>query len=182
MIQLLIATVIGFTATQAHAEAFIYACEIVVDLRFETHLAKVDEQKHTFQWRGKTYRISNQPDCAKYGRAGEGVAMSYARNLRRAQKRELAKVRSNIPMLVRVHEAGQAMARLCTHAMLAVKASECVINIHISREDLERDRLVLSRFEGSETIANAAFQTLVDRYGGRPLAAYASAPQQIDLG
>jgi hypothetical protein len=53
---------------------------------------------------------------------------------------------------------------------------------NISREDLELDRLVLSRFEGSETIANAAFQTLVDRYGGRPLAEYASAPQQIDLG
>ena len=53
---------------------------------------------------------------------------------------------------------------------------------NISREDLELDRLVISRFEGSETIANAAFQTLVDRYGGRPLAEYASAPQQIDLG
>jgi hypothetical protein len=46
---------------------------------------------------------------------------------------------------------------------------------------LELDRLVLSRFEGSETIANAAFQALVDRYGGKPLAEYASAPQEIDL-
>jgi hypothetical protein len=33
---------------------------------------------------------------------------------------------------------------------------------HISREDLELDRLVLSRFEGSETIANTAFQALVE--------------------
>ena len=41
---------------------------------------------------------------------------------------------------------------------------------HISREDLELDRLVLSRFEGSEMIASAAFQALVDRYRGRPLA------------
>jgi hypothetical protein len=77
MKQLLIATVIGFTATQAHAEPFIYACEIVVDLRFETHLAKVDEQKHTFQWRGKTYRISNQPDCAKYGWRVTGNGTSF---------------------------------------------------------------------------------------------------------
>ena len=46
----------------------------------------------------------------------------------------------------------------------------------ISREDLELDRLVLSRFEGSEMIANAAFQALVDRYRGRPLAEYALAP------
>ncbi len=50
-----------------------------------------------------------------------------------------------------------------------------------NQEDLELDRPVLSRFEGSETIANAAFQTLVDRYGGRPLAEYALAPQEIDL-
>jgi hypothetical protein len=52
---------------------------------------------------------------------------------------------------------------------------------HISRDDLELDRLVLSRFQGSETIANAAFQTLVERYRGRPLGEYASAPQEIDL-
>ena len=61
-------------------------------------------------------------------------------------------------------------------------ATKIDVIAHISREDLELDRLVLSRFEGSETIANAAFQTLVDRYGRRPLAEYASAPQQIDLG
>jgi hypothetical protein len=52
---------------------------------------------------------------------------------------------------------------------------------HFSREDLELDRLVLKRFEGSETIANVAFRTLVDRYGGRPLAEYALAPREIDL-
>jgi hypothetical protein len=52
---------------------------------------------------------------------------------------------------------------------------------HISREDLELDNLVLSRFEGSEMIANAAFQALVSRYRGRPLAEYALAPQEIEL-
>ena len=52
---------------------------------------------------------------------------------------------------------------------------------HVSREDLELDRLVLSRFEGSEMIANAAFQTLIDRYRGRPLAEYALAPPEIEL-
>jgi len=40
---------------------------------------------------------------------------------------------------------------------------------------------VLSRFEGSETIANAAFQALVDRYRGRPLAEYALAPPEVEL-
>jgi hypothetical protein len=52
---------------------------------------------------------------------------------------------------------------------------------HPLRADLELNRLVLCRFEGSETIANAAFQALDDRYGGRPLAKYALAPQEIDL-
>ena len=51
---------------------------------------------------------------------------------------------------------------------------------HISRGDLELDRLVLSRFEGSETIANAAFQALVDRYRGRPWAEYALAPPEVE--
>jgi hypothetical protein len=50
---------------------------------------------------------------------------------------------------------------------------------HISLEGLELDRLVLRGFEGSETAANAAFQILVDRYRGRPLAEYATAPQEI---
>jgi hypothetical protein len=52
---------------------------------------------------------------------------------------------------------------------------------HISREDLELDRLVLSGFEGSETIANSAFKALIDRYRGRPLAEYALAPQEIEI-
>ncbi len=52
---------------------------------------------------------------------------------------------------------------------------------HISREDLELERLVFHRFEGSESTANAAFQTLVDRYRGRPLAEYALAPQEIEV-
>jgi hypothetical protein len=52
---------------------------------------------------------------------------------------------------------------------------------HIGHDNLELDRLVLSRFEGSEPVANAAFQALVQRYGGKPLAEYALAPQEIDL-
>ena len=45
----------------------------------------------------------------------------------------------------------------------------------ISGDDLEVDRLVLRRFEGSEITATAAFQKLVARYCGRPLAEYAVA-------
>ena len=49
------------------------------------------------------------------------------------------------------------------------------VTAHIGAENLELDRLILGRFEGSETLANAAFQTLVDRYRDRPLAEYAMA-------
>jgi len=52
----------------------------------------------------------------------------------------------------------------------------------ISREALELDWLVLSRFEGSPTIAHEAFRKLVDRYRGKPLAEYAVASQMINLG
>jgi hypothetical protein len=49
---------------------------------------------------------------------------------------------------------------------------------HISGDDLEVDRLVLRRFEGSEITATAAFQKLVARYCGRPLAEYTVAPRR----
>jgi hypothetical protein len=62
-----------------------------------------------------------------------------------------------------------------------VGATKIDVIAHISRENLELDRLVLCRFEGSGTIANAAFQTLVDCYGGRPLSEYASAPREIEI-
>jgi hypothetical protein len=55
------------------------------------------------------------------------------------------------------------------------------VTAHISREDLEFDRLVLGRFEGSEALANAAVRALIDRYRDKPLAAYAMAPQEIEL-
>ena len=82
MKRLLFTTVIALTATQVRAETFTYACEIVVDLRFETHLAKIDEQKNTFRWRGKTYQITHQPGCAKYGWhvTGHGTSFDFCRN------------------------------------------------------------------------------------------------------
>ena len=77
--------------------------------------------------------------------------------------------------------AGTRSCRGNGHEDIRRRGNQDRRHCHISQEDLELDRLVLSRFEGSETIANAAFRTLVDRYGGRPLAEYASAPQEIDL-
>jgi hypothetical protein len=56
------------------------------------------------------------------------------------------------------------------------------VTAHISSGDLELDWLILGRFEGSETLANAAFQTLVDRYRDRPLAEYAVAPREVEAG
>jgi hypothetical protein len=55
------------------------------------------------------------------------------------------------------------------------------ITAHISREDLQLDRLVLRRYEGSEALANAAVRTLIDRYRDKPLAEYAMAPREVEL-
>ena len=65
--KLLLASLVALLTTQAHADSFTYSCEIVVDLRFETHLVKIDEQTKTLKWRGKTYQITNNPECGKYG-------------------------------------------------------------------------------------------------------------------
>ena len=79
MKKFLLASLVTLLTTQVRAETFTYACEIVVDLRFETHLAKIDEQKHTFQWRGKTYQITNNPECGKYGWhvIGNGTSFNF---------------------------------------------------------------------------------------------------------
>ena len=57
-----------------------------------------------------------------------------------------------------------------------VGATKINVIAQISHEDLELDRLVLSRFNGSPTVANPAFRTLMDRYRYRPLAEYAPPP------
>jgi hypothetical protein len=80
---LITAALIAFTAAPVHAQTYTYACEIGVGLIPETHLAKVDEDKHTFQWRGKTYRITQQrfnpePECARDGWHVTGHGTSFA--------------------------------------------------------------------------------------------------------
>jgi hypothetical protein len=71
-----LATAIAFTATQVHAETYTYACEIIVDLRFETHLVKIDERKKTLKWRGKTYQITFN-GCGRYGWHVTGNGTSF---------------------------------------------------------------------------------------------------------
>jgi hypothetical protein len=62
-----------------------------------------------------------------------------------------------------------------------VGATKINVIAQISHEDLELDRLELSRFDGSPKVANAALRTLIDRYRDRPLAEYAQAPQEVNL-
>jgi hypothetical protein len=62
---------------------------------------------------------------------------------------------------------GQASRLSCNHPM-----------DHVQYLGIGDSRLYVRRFEGSETTANAAFQKLVARYCGRPLAEYAVAPQE----
>jgi hypothetical protein len=66
------------TAAPAASDPFLYACEIVVENnRMETHIATIDEAKHTFFWRGKTYRIAMKPECGRYGWHVTGNGASF---------------------------------------------------------------------------------------------------------
>lgn len=64
-------------AVCAETEPYTYACEILSGLENETHLVRVDSQKNTLQWRGKTYRITVQPECGKFGWHVTGHGTSF---------------------------------------------------------------------------------------------------------
>jgi hypothetical protein len=68
-------------ADAAHAQTYTYGCEIEVPMGggtgTETHLLVVNEGKNLLRWRGKTYRIVQQPNCAKYGWHAEGHGSSF---------------------------------------------------------------------------------------------------------
>jgi hypothetical protein len=57
----------------AHANVFTYSCNIVG----QKQPLSVNEAKMTLRWLGKTYRLTMQPDCAKYGWHAEGNGTSF---------------------------------------------------------------------------------------------------------
>jgi hypothetical protein len=90
--KLTIALIFAFLSTNAvHAEIYNYSCNpcvfprIVTDDGYDgcdvvngkTYPLRVDTNKNVLEWRGKKYRITEQPDCAKYGRHAEGIGTSF---------------------------------------------------------------------------------------------------------
>ena len=76
----LLATAMALVATAADAsEIYSYACRVDGEGygTTETHLIQVDEQKHLLKWRGKTYRITIEPSCGKYGWHATGHGSSF---------------------------------------------------------------------------------------------------------
>lgn len=57
----------------ANADIFNYKCKANGKLLY----AKIDTLANTFQWRGKTYKIVEQPECAKYGWRASGNGRSF---------------------------------------------------------------------------------------------------------
>ncbi len=89
MKKFLLATAMVLVATAANAgETYSYACEVKEDV--DGHVVKEDNyhrkflhllqiKEHMLVWRGKTYRITEQPKCAKYGwhATGHGVSFDF---------------------------------------------------------------------------------------------------------
>lgn len=67
-----LAILIGSVAS-SHAEVFKYTCK--VDGK-SLHLG-VDDGRSVLVWRGKTYRIRVQENCAKYGWHAEGNGTAF---------------------------------------------------------------------------------------------------------
>jgi hypothetical protein len=60
-------------------ETYTYACEIDGEHygTREIHLARVDTQKNLLTWRGKTYGLTVEPECGKFGWHAEGNGTSF---------------------------------------------------------------------------------------------------------
>ncbi|MCX8254599.1 hypothetical protein RHAL1_03732 [Beijerinckiaceae bacterium RH AL1] len=69
------AIVIVCMCSAAHADIYVYKCKF----GGKASLLKLDDAKKTLQWLGKTYRISDQPQCPRLGwRAEKGnVAFNF---------------------------------------------------------------------------------------------------------
>jgi len=79
------------SSTVANADMYNYSCnacifpKIVTDDGYDgcdvvngkTYPLRVDTNKNVLEWRGKKYRITEQPDSAKYGWHAEGNGTSF---------------------------------------------------------------------------------------------------------
>jgi hypothetical protein len=59
------------------------------------------------------------------------MSCSLSRQMRRAQKRQIQKCRARIPLPVRVHEAGHAMARLLTCSLMNIPCEHSVSHVDL---------------------------------------------------
>lgn len=64
---------VTLAAGPVHADVFTYKCKA----GGRSLYAKIDTSANTFQWRGKSYKIVEEPDCAKYGWTVKGNGRSF---------------------------------------------------------------------------------------------------------
>jgi hypothetical protein len=92
MMKLTIAVVFVFlTIATAHAEIYNYSChaclfpKIIDDYGFaqcdvvdgKTYPLRVDANKNVLEWRGKRYKLTQKPDCGRWGWHAEGNETSF---------------------------------------------------------------------------------------------------------
>jgi hypothetical protein len=91
MMKLTVALFAFLSTTAVHAEIYNYSCKaclfpkIVSDDGFDgcdvvdgkAFPLRVDDNKHVLTWRGKQYRVTEQPNCGKSGWHAEGNGTSF---------------------------------------------------------------------------------------------------------
>jgi|ERR1700694_3171931 len=70
---IIVTTLIALSTTSAHADTYNYVCQD----HGKSFPLKVDDTQNTLEWRGATYKIKENADCAKFGWHAEKDGASF---------------------------------------------------------------------------------------------------------
>ncbi|MDB5604804.1 MAG: hypothetical protein JWP25_1704 [Bradyrhizobium sp.] len=73
MKSIIITTLVVLSTTSAHADTYNYVCKD----HGKAFPLKVDDTQNTLEWKGATYKIKENTDCAKFGWHAEKDGASF---------------------------------------------------------------------------------------------------------
>jgi hypothetical protein len=73
MKRIIITTLVALSTTSAHADTYNYVCKD----HGKSFPLKVDDTQNTLEWKGITYKIKQNEDCAKFGWRAEKDGTSF---------------------------------------------------------------------------------------------------------
>jgi hypothetical protein len=73
MERLIVIALATLSLPSAHADTYNYVCKD----HGKSYPLKVDDKQNTLAWKGNTYRIKTQEDCAKFGWHAERNGASF---------------------------------------------------------------------------------------------------------